>query len=141
MTSATTPAAATKRTLPGTLLQHALDAPGAIFLDVWDERKGSRARVTYSELADCRLAASAFLQSFANAKHGDHVALLAPNSVGYLSMCAPRTDSPARKQDRRPHPRTTNAAAVAHRPPPAALSFAAPSSAKASLTRSTLQTR
>ena len=76
-------------TLPATLLSHAQRTPDRVFLEIYSpstpQQKVSL-RVTYSQLADSMIAAALFLRDGIGITAGDYVALLAPNSVAYLSF-------------------------------------------------------
>ena len=74
-------------TLPGTLLEHAAGARAdSAFVEVWDEKAGVQLSVTYKQLRDCMMSAAVWLRSGANLQHGDYCAMLAHNSLGYLSI-------------------------------------------------------
>ena len=81
----TTPPAPLARTLPGCLLTRAECQPDATFVEVWDEHTGVELRVTFAQMASSMLAAMQWLRK-RNFDDGDNCAILAHNSVEYISL-------------------------------------------------------
>jgi acyl-CoA synthetase (AMP-forming)/AMP-acid ligase II len=73
-------------TLPAALLLWAAEEEDAPFIQVWHDRAGVVQTVTSSELAEEMLSAATYLDRACGVGSGDHVALLAHNSVAYLCM-------------------------------------------------------
>ena len=78
--------AALPPTLPATLLAHAKQSPTKIFLEVWSPARGLAQSISYGALVDCMLAAALWLRDGIGLTEGEYCALLAPNSVAYLSF-------------------------------------------------------
>ena len=78
--------AALPPTLPATLLAHAKQSPTKIFLEVWSPARGLAQSISYGALVDCMLAAALWLRDGIGLTEGECCALLAPNSVAYLSF-------------------------------------------------------
>ena len=76
---------ATAQSLPSTLLAWGRDTPSKVFIEVYDEQDGVVQRVTYAELSAYMISAASFLRYDCNLRAGDRCAMLAHNSVAYLS--------------------------------------------------------
>ena len=73
-------------TLPTALLAHAERTPDKVFIEVWDETRGVELQVTFSQLADCMLSGAQWLRAATGLQRGEYCAMLAHNSVAYLSV-------------------------------------------------------
>lgn len=74
------------QTLPATLLARAHETPDKVFVEVWDEADGVTQRVTYAKLKRLMLDAAVYLRRGCSLAAGEYCAMLAPNSVAYLSL-------------------------------------------------------
>jgi acyl-CoA synthetase (AMP-forming)/AMP-acid ligase II len=74
------------RTLPSVVLARAASEPNRTFLEVFDQGQGVLCRVTFGELRTQMLVAAHWLRVSCGLTHGESVAFLAHNSVGYISL-------------------------------------------------------
>ena len=73
-------------TLPATLLAHANRTPTRTFVEVWSPSRGLAQSVSYGGLADCMIVAALWLRDGIGLSAGEYIAMLAPNSIAYLSF-------------------------------------------------------
>ena len=74
------------QTIPATLLAHAAKYPNKTFIEVWSPERGPVQSVSYSSLADSMIAAALWLRDGIGLGRGEYCAMLAPNSIAYLSF-------------------------------------------------------
>ena len=72
--------------LPASLLSAAARHPHKAFVETYHDRDGVSQSTTYSELVAAMLGAAAFLRDECKLQPAERIALLAHNSVAYLSM-------------------------------------------------------
>ncbi len=73
-------------TVPAVLIERAAAAPDRVWLEVWSPERGVSLRVTYAQMADSMVAAAYWLRQEMGVGDGGRVAMLAPNSVGYVAI-------------------------------------------------------